>query len=252
MSFQICIDVSNLTKRYKNAEEDSLKKVSFHIREGEKFGILGPNGAGKTTLISVLCGIFPQSSGNFSFSLSGQPLDRKSRRKTIGFVPQEYAFYEDLTPIQNMEYFGSLYGISKKDIHLRSDTIFSVLGLTKLTHKKTKIFSGGQKRRMNLAIGVIHNPKILFVDEPTVGADVQSKHAMIGYLNALNEQGTTIVYTSHHMSEAQEFCHRIAFISNGLLIACDDVDVLLNKHDAKDLTSLFIQLTGEGYSDEGE
>lgn len=252
MNQSACITVENLSKRYPKADEDSLINVSLQIFQGEKFGILGPNGAGKTTLISILCGILPQSSGAFQFQFEGKLLGLKEIKHLIGFVPQDYAFYEELTPLQNLEYFGSLYGLKGEEIRRRSEKICSLLGLSKLMYKKTKVFSGGQKRRMNLAIGVIHQPQILFVDEPTVGADVQSKHAMIAYLNELNASGTTIIYTSHHMAEAQEFCHRIAFINKGRLIACDVVATLLQSHSAKDLTSLFIQLTGEGYSDDGE
>jgi ABC-2 type transport system ATP-binding protein len=249
MAFQHCIDINLLTKRYNGADQDSLKDVSFAIYKGEKFGVLGPNGAGKTTLISILCGIIKQSGGGFAYFMDGSEQVFSDMKHHIGFVPQDYAFYEELTAWQNMYYFGSLFHIPKKEIHSRTEEIFHVLGLTKFAFKKTKIFSGGMKRRMNLAIGIIHRPAILFLDEPTVGADVQSKHAMMEYLNRLNANGTTIVYTSHHMSEAQEFVNRIAFINLGELIACDQTATLLEKHHAPDLKSLFIQLTGEGYPD---
>lgn len=245
MTNQDCIVLSSLTKRYRNAEEESLKQVGFSIRQGEKFGILGPNGAGKTTLISILSGIITQTSGQFSFFWNGKKLSSSEVKHSIGFVPQEYAFYEELTPMQNMMYFGSLYNMGKSEIRQRTEEIFSVLGLSAIIHKKAKIFSGGMKRRMNLAIGIIHQPDILFLDEPTVGADVQSKHAMMEYLNKMNLEGTTIVYSSHHMSEAQEFCNRIAFINQGRLVACNDVETLMKQHSASDLKSLFIHLTGE-------
>lgn len=246
MTNKDCIVLNSLTKRYRKAEVESLKQVSFSILQGEKFGILGPNGAGKTTLISILCRIIPQTSGHFTFSLDEKELNSDEIKRRIGFVPQEYAFYEELTAIQNMMYFGSLYNLDKQQIRQRADEIFSVLGLSDKIHKKTRIFSGGMKRRMNLAIGIIHHPDILFLDEPTVGADVQSKHAMMEYLNKMNLGGTTIVYSSHHMSEAQEFCNRIAFINHGRLIACNDVKALMDEHSAADLKSLFIHLTGEG------
>ncbi len=246
MTHKDCIVLDLLTKRYSKSKEDSLKQVSFSIYQGEKFAILGPNGAGKTTLISILCGIIPQTSGHFTFSLNGNVLSPHQVKQSIGFVPQEYAFYEELTPLQNMMYFGSLYKLRKTEIRQRTEEIFKVLGLSDIMHKKAKLFSGGMKRRMNLAIGIIHNPVILFLDEPTVGADVQSRHAMMEYLNKMNQTGTTIIYSSHHMSEAQEFCNRIAFINHGRLIAYNSISTLMSEFNAQDLTSLFIQLTGEG------
>ena len=244
-----CLQLDRLTKRYRNAEVDSLKDVSFSIYKGEKFGILGPNGAGKTTLISILCGILPQTSGKYSFYRDNKELRPFDIKQCLGFVPQEYAFYEELTPVQNMNYFGALYNLSKQDIKTRTDEIFAVLGLCKIANKKVKIFSGGMKRRMNLAIGILHKPEMLFLDEPTVGSDVQSKHAMIEYLKKINQEGTTIVYSSHLMAEAESLCDRIAFINQGKLIVCDHISELLQKHKAPDLETLFIQLTGAEYFD---
>lgn len=246
------ITIDSLSKRYKHSDEYSLKEISFSIVKGERFGILGPNGAGKTTLISILCGILAPTSGSYEFRDNGHLLNELELKRRIGLVPQEYAFYEELTPMQNMRFFGAFYKLSRAEIDRRSDEIFAVLGLTKVARKKTKYFSGGLKRRMNLAIGIIHKPSVLFLDEPTVGADVQSKHAMMEYLVELNRQGTTMVYTSHHMSEAEEFCDRIAFIHQGKLIACDYITELISKHHSKDLTSLFISLSGEAYIDPHE
>ncbi len=245
MTKENCILVDKLTKRYNKASEDSLKQVSFTVYKGEKFGILGPNGAGKTTLISILCGILKATSGEYTYQNNGISLSSSDIKKQIGFVPQDYAFYEELTPIQNMMYFGAFYKLSKKEIAERAEEIFSVLDIQKLADKKVKTFSGGVKRRMSLAIGIVHKPSVLFLDEPTVGADVQSKYAMINYLNKLNSEGTTIVYTSHHMSEAEEFCNRVVFIDNGMFIACDTVDNLKSKYNVDDLKTLFINLTTE-------
>ncbi len=249
MSDDVCISINNLSKKYKNSKEESLKGVSFSVTRGEKFGVLGPNGAGKTTLISVLCGILPATKGNFSYYKNGKPLSNHEIKSGIGYVPQDFAFYDELTPMQNLHYFGAIHNLNKKTIEERAEEIFTILGISKVSDKKTKIFSGGLKRRINLAIGIIHKPSVLFLDEPTVGADVQSKHAMIEYLKKLNNEGTTIIYTSHHMAEAEEFCDRIAFINNGSIIECDNLNNLMKKHDITDLQSLFISLTGEGYFD---
>lgn len=249
MRQQISISVDNLKKRYRKAEELSLDNVSFSVKKGEKFGVLGPNGAGKTTLISIICGIIPATSGGFHYFDEDHELSTHDVKRTIGFVPQDYAFYDELTPTQNMMYFGAFYKLPKHVIEERTSEIFAVLGLKKVADKKVSIFSGGLKRRLNLAIGILHKPKVLFLDEPTVGADVQSKHAMIEYLNKLNKEGTTVVYTSHHMQEAEMFCDRIAFIDRGKLIACDSMSKLKEDHQSEDLHSLFINLTGEGYFD---
>lgn len=238
------IQVQQLTKRYSGANEDSLKKVDLIINEGEKLGIFGPNGAGKTTLMSSLCGIFKYSSGEITYIDKGEQTDLKHMLYNIGYVPQDFAFYPELTPYQNLIYFGTLYSIPKQELKSRIEQLLSVLGLGHVTHKKVKTFSGGMKRRVNLAIGIINEPKILFLDEPTVGVDVQSKNAIMAYLEELNKKGTTIIYTSHHMSEGQEFCDRIVLLDHGTKIADAPLDDLLIKNNQQSLENLFLQLTG--------
>lgn len=237
------IVVENVDKRYKKAEDFSLQQVSLTICSGDKFGILGPNGAGKTTLISILCGIIKQTSGKVTY----HSLEKK--HSIIGFVPQDFAFYNELTAKQNLEYFGSLYNLQKKEIKERTTETLDLLGLLKVADKKVKTFSGGMKRRLNLAIGILHNPSILFLDEPTVGVDIQSKNAIIMFLNKLNNQGTTIIYTSHHLSEAEELCNKIAILDYGKLIAFDEIHTLKSLHNADSLTEVLLKLTGEGYRD---
>jgi len=243
------IKIENLSKRYSGSNDDSLKQVNLTINEGDKFGILGPNGAGKTTLISVLCGIIESSDGLIKYYDHGNEIDLKTFRKKTGFVPQEYAFYQELSPIQNLEYFGALYNMSKSEIRQRSKQLLALLGLSKVSDKKIHTFSGGMKRRINLAIGIIHRPSILFLDEPTVGVDVQSKNAIIEFLNELNKEGTTIVYTSHHMSEAEDFCNYIALLDHGKIVASDSLINVLKENESTSLKSLFIKLTGEEYRD---
>lgn len=240
------ISINNISKRYKNAHEYSLRNVSLEIMQGEKFGILGPNGAGKTTLISILCCINKQSEGTYSYNLENLSHNTKS---SLGFVPQDFAFYEELTALQNLEYFAALYNLPRNIVKSKSMYILQTLGLHTVANKKVKTYSGGMKRRLNLAIGIIHEPSILFLDEPTVGVDIQSKNAIITYLNELNVQGTTIIYTSHHLSEAEHFCNTIAIIDYGKIIACDNVDELKLKHNATNLKEVLLELTGEGYRD---
>jgi ABC-2 type transport system ATP-binding protein len=243
------IDIEHVTQKYKSTTENSLNDVTLHIKQSDVFGLLGPNGAGKTTLISILCGIIPASSGQISFYNKGHKISDQEKRSIIGFVPQEYAFYQELTVRQNLDYFGAMYNLPQPRLTGRREVLLEVLGLAKVGDKKVSNFSGGMKRRVNLAIGIIHQPSILFLDEPTVGVDVQSKNAIIRYLQELNRLGTTIIYTSHHLSEAEEFCTKIALIDNGKVIANGPLTDLLRQHEAGSLQSLFIKLTGEDYRD---
>jgi ABC-2 type transport system ATP-binding protein len=243
------IQIENVTKRYKSAQEDSLSRVNLQINEADVYGLLGPNGAGKTTLISILCGIIQPSEGKLAYYIGGTEISHSERRSRLGFVPQEYAFYQELSPRQNLDYFGAMYNLSRADLSVRINALLDELGLAKVADKEVSTFSGGMKRRVNLAIGLIHKPAILFLDEPTVGVDVQSKNAIIKYLEEINRAGTTIVYTSHHMSEAEEFCNRIALIDHGKVVAEGGMEELLIKNDASSLQDLFIKLTGEEYRD---
>lgn len=249
MEGKVCIEVRNVSKRYKSAGEDSLTNVSLDVLQSDVFGLLGPNGAGKTTLISILCGIIPPSSGQALYFHHGVPVSAAEQKSRIGFVPQEYAFYQELTPRQNLNYFGAMYNLSKSALTERREHLLEVLGLEKAGDKKVGTFSGGMKRRVNLAIGIIHQPDILFLDEPTVGVDVQSRNAIIRYLQKINESGTTIIYTSHHMAEAEEFCKHIALIDHGRVIAAGELEGLKEAHSVDSLQSLFINLTGEAYRD---
>lgn len=249
MTEPVCIEIQNVFKKYKAAQENSLTDVSLNIKSGDIFGLLGPNGAGKTTLISILCGIIPPSAGNIHFYQENQQISEQERKSHIGFVPQEYAFYQELTPRQNLDYFGAMYNLGKNELASRRENLLEILGLSKFADKKVGTFSGGMKRRVNLAIGIIHEPSILFLDEPTVGVDVQSRNAIIRFLREINQAGTTIIYTSHHMSEAEEFCKHIALIDHGKVIAKGDLADLRMEHEVSDLQSLFIKLTGEEYRD---
>ncbi len=237
------LSVEHISKKYRNADQFSLQDVSFTILEGEKFGILGPNGAGKTTLISILCNVLQPTSGKISY------FHKSNNPTTIGFVPQDFAFFEELTALQNLEYFGVFYQMTKNDIKTRSGELLEILGLLPVARKKVKTYSGGMKRRLNLAIGILHKPHLLFLDEPTVGVDIQSKNAIINFLNQLNREGTTIIYTSHHLQEAEDFCHRIAILDQGQIIAFDELEVLKQQHKADSLMQVLLKLTGEHYRD---
>lgn len=242
------INISHLSFKYK--EQDHLfSDLSLTVEAGDRFGLFGPNGAGKTTLMSLITGLHPFNEG--SIELFGNSIQAKNKeiKSLFGFVPQDFSFYEELTPTENLEFFGAWYGLSKPEIHRRSEELFKMLDLAAVKNKAVKKFSGGMKRKVNLAIGVMHNPRLLFLDEPTVGVDIETRHAIINYLKKLNASGTTLVYTSHQLSEAEELCNKIALINEGRIIACDTLDNLLAEHQQDGLEGLFVHLTGKAYKD---
>nr|WP_315223899.1 ABC transporter ATP-binding protein [uncultured Flavobacterium sp.] len=247
---QSIIKIESLSKKYKNADLYSLNAISLEINEGQIFGLLGPNGAGKTTLISMLCGLVKPTSGHFTIYGLNYAQNALKIKKIIGVVPQEYALYPTLTARENLHYFGSMYGL--KGSHLKDKVIetLDLLGLLKFADKRIETFSGGMKRRVNLIAGILHNPKILFLDEPTVGVDVQSKNAIIEYLKLLNQNGTTIIYTSHHLGEAEDFCTNIAILDRGKIYAQGTPSSLIaSTEEARNLEDVFISLTGKEFRD---
>lgn len=244
------IHIQELAKKYKGADDFSVNPMTLDIFEGEIYGLLGPNGAGKTTLISMLCGLLKPSSG--SFSIDGKNYSGKSSdlKKIIGVVPQEYALYPTLSAKENLTYFGSMYNLKGKELKLKVDENLEILGLTKFADKRIDTYSGGMKRRINLIAGIMHNPKVLFLDEPTVGVDVHSKNVIIDYLKEINKGGTTIIYTSHHLSEAQDFCTRIAIVDRGKIYAEGTPADLINvTPNARNLEDVFLSLTGKELRD---
>lgn len=247
---QPIIQIQSLSKKYKDADEFSLNDLTLSIYEGQIFGLLGPNGAGKTTLISLLCGLIKPTSGSFTINNLMYADNANAIKKIIGVVPQEYALYPTLTAKENLLYFGSMYGLKGKVLQQKVNESLDFLGLLKFADKRVETFSGGMKRRVNLIAGILHNPKILFLDEPTVGVDVQSKNAIIDYLTQLNQSGTTIIYTSHHLSEAQDFCTDISIIDRGKIYAQGTPKELIsNTSNAQNLEDVFITLTGKELRD---
>lgn len=244
------IKIDRLFKKYRGESFYSVQNLSLTIEAQSIFGILGPNGAGKTTLISLLCGLIEPTSGRFTIDGLDYKKDENKIKSLIGVVPQEYALYPTLTAKENLLYFGSMYGLKGARLKELVHQNLSLLGLEKFTHKRVESFSGGMKRRVNLIAGILHQPKVLFLDEPTVGVDVQSRATIIAFLTQLNLQGTTIVYTSHHLIEAQEFCTDIAIIDHGKIIAQGTPRGLIEKYEeASNLEEVFINLTGKALRD---
>jgi len=244
------IQIHKLYKKYKEADDFSVNDLSLVVERKEIYGLLGPNGAGKTTLISMLCGLIKPTSGSFTINNLSYHKNANDIKKIIGVVPQEYALYPTLTAKENLLYFGSMYGLKGKNLHDKVNEALEHLGLLKFGDKQIETFSGGMKRRVNLIAGILHEPTILFLDEPTVGVDVQSKNVIIDYLKRLNKNGTTIIYTSHHLTEAQDFCTKIAIIDRGKIYAEGTVkELIASTENATNLEDVFISLTGKELRD---
>jgi ABC-2 type transport system ATP-binding protein len=243
------IKIQNLAFQYPRQEGVCFKNFNLEIAAGERFGLFGPNGAGKTTLMNLMTGLLKYSTGSIQL-LNHEINDHPKSTNTIfGFVPQDFSYYPELSARENLAFYGAWYRLDQKQIKIRSEELLEVLGLASVGNRILKTFSGGMKRRVNLAIGVMHKPQVLFLDEPTVGVDVQSRHAIIHYLKKQNESGTTLIYTSHQLEEAAELCNKIALIDDGKIIAHDSLEVLLEKHGHEGMEGLFLELTGKRFRD---
>jgi len=211
--------VEDLWKSY--AETDAVRGVTFQISQGEFFGLLGPNGAGKTTTIGILSGWIEPSGG--SISIDGIDLFSRAReiKARLGLVPQSFALYPTLCAKDNLVFFGRIYGLKGKRLKERITSVLRIVGLNDRANQTVATFSNGMKRRLNIALGLLHEPKILILDEPTVGVDPQSRNAILESLDSLNQSGVTLLYTTHHIEEAQRLCHRVAIMDQGKIIALD-------------------------------
>lgn len=220
------LEVDNLAKKF--GELLAVRGVSFQVEEGEIFGLLGPNAAGKTTTISMLTGVFPPTSG--TARIGGYDILKESfeAKRMIGLVPQDVALYPTLSARANLNFFGSIYGLHGKELEARVDDVLEVVALTDRQKEPVEKFSGGMKRRVNIAAGLVHQPRVLFLDEPTVGVDPQSRNHIFESVLKLNkERGMTIIYTSHYMEEVELLCNRVAIIDQGQIIASDTIKNLI-------------------------
>jgi ABC-2 type transport system ATP-binding protein len=239
------IVINAVSKKYRGADYYSVDQLNLVIPKGEIFGLLGPNGAGKTTLISMLCGLIGPSSGDFTVQGLSYRSAAEEIRKIIGVVPQEYALYPALTARENLAYFGAMYGMKGEALRTEVEKHLHHLGLAKHADKRIETFSGGMKRRVNLIAGILHSPEVLFLDEPTVGVDIQSKNVIIDFLKGYNAQGTTLIYTSHHLAEAQEFCTRVAIMDHGkILVEGTPADLMKRVPSAQSLEDVFLAMVG--------
>ena len=231
--------VRGLGKDY--GERTAVHAIDLDIARGECVGLLGPNGAGKTTTISMISGVVTRTRGTISIAghdLATAPFAAKAR---LGLVPQDLAIYEDLTAIQNLRYFGSLYGLAGARLHERIAWALDVVGLSDRAREPAKRFSGGMKRRLNLAAGLLHEPELLVLDEPTVGVDPQSRNHIFETVKRLHAAGTAIIYTSHYMEEVEALCDRVAIIDHGAIVADGTIAELVARHAGKGIR---IELAG--------
>ena len=224
------VEIAGLTKVYRGMQRPALDDLTLAIRAGAFFGLLGPNGAGKSTLISILCGLLAPTRGHAR--LDGIDVHVDPRRVTghIGLVPQDLALYPTLTARENLQFFGRMQGLDGARLRARIAACLALAGLEDQADRRTETYSGGLKRRLNLVIGLIHEPQLLVLDEPTVGIDPQSRHFIHQSLRALHAAGMTIIYSTHYMEEAEQLCDDIAIIDHGHILAHGTVDELLRGH----------------------
>ncbi len=218
------IRVDDLRKNY--GQNKAVDGISFHAGTGEIFGLLGPNGAGKTTTISIISGLLEATSGTVMVNGQAMSPTASTVKKSMGVVPQETALYEELTARENLRFWGGLYDMSGARLRERVGEVLALIGLSDRADDAVKTYSGGMKRRLNLGLGLIHEPQVLLLDEPTVGVDPQARLSILDVIRAAARKGTTVLYTTHYMQEAEELCHRLAILDHGKILAEGTVDEL--------------------------
>jgi ABC-2 type transport system ATP-binding protein len=235
------IHIEHLNHRYPKAHGFALADVSLSIPSGCVFGLLGPNGAGKTTLLSILTGLQTPQSGHIQIAGQALSSDARGIKAISALVPQDYAFYLNLTGRENLRFFADVYGLSHSQWLERLEYCVQVCRLQELLDKRASLYSGGMKRRLNLAIGLLNSPQILYLDEPTVGIDALSRQVIIEAIQAMRTRGTTVIYTSHYMEEVEALCDEIAIINNGRVVARDTTRQLLKLGQEQTLLLSFAQ-----------
>jgi len=236
------LEVHNLTKRF--GQKAAVDNISFQVNVGDAFGLLGPNGAGKSTTISVIAGLLTPDSGEVL--LDGQSLRKNPRylKQRIGLVPQTIALYDHLSAEENLRFWGTIYGVTGKQLSDNIEWCLDVAGLKDYRKQRVKKFSGGMQRRLNIAVGMIHRPQLLIMDEPTVGIDPQSRNHILETVRSLNGEGMTVIYTSHYMEEVQYLCKRLVIMDDGRMIAYGNMDEV--KQLAGTLATVRMEVSGDG------
>lgn len=244
------VTVKNLQKSFNSHR--AVADVSFNIEKGEIFGLLGPNGAGKTTTIRILSTVLMPDSGDVTVGGRSLRSDAAGIRRIIGVCPQELAFYPDLSAIDNLVFFGRMVGLNGLEAKAQANNLLSKLGLLERAKGKLEKYSGGMKRRVNLAIGLMGHPELLFLDEPTVGIDPQSRNNIFETIVELKKNGLTVLYTTHYMEEADRLCDRIAIMDHGQIVAMDtphNLKAQIGSPEKTTLEDVFLKLTGRSLRD---
>ena len=242
---QTILEIKNLSKSY--GETTALANFNLSLARGEVLGLLGPNGAGKTTLISILSGTLRDFTGSATFK--GQDLfGDRGLKNLIGIVPQEMAFYEDLGALENLMFWGGLYDIPKKELKRRALELLAVVELSARAREPIKKFSGGMKRRLNIAIGLVHQPELLLLDEPTVGIDVQAKVNILDIIRNIGRQGTSVVFTTHQLAEVEQICSRIAIMDKGTVLAEGTLAELIRIVGEKEIVEVSGEFSADAFS----
>lgn len=240
------IELKNLYKEY--GTMTAVNNVSLKINEGEIYGLLGPNGAGKSTLIGMICGLIKITSGEIIYDEKINNI--RKWKENIGIVPQDFALYWDLTAEENIKYFCSLYGFKGKELKERTNKTLEFVGLTDVRNKKAGEFSGGMKRRLNIGCAIAHSPRLIIMDEPTVGIDPQSRNHILESVLKLRDEGATIIYTSHYMQEVDDICDRISIVDKGHVIAEGTSEELKNLVSSKSIYDLKLTKKIEGLEEQ--
>lgn len=250
MHDRFAIEIDNLIKSYPGRSNPTLNRLSLKIPAGSLFGLLAPNGAGKTTTIDILCGLKKFNSGTISVNGFKVPPELSKIKRIMGLVPQDIALFPLLTGRENLKVIGGIYGIPKADLKRRADELLERFGLTNSADKLVSEYSGGMKRRINIIAGLLHIPQILILDEPTVGVDAQSRNLILEELIKINREGTTILFISHYLEEAECICDRVALMDGGKIVLEGHPRELTDSTpECRNLESLYIKLTGKQMRD---
>jgi len=242
------LHVDGLTKRF--GSRTAVDAISFRVERGETVGLLGPNGAGKTTAIGMICGLTRPDAGEVHIGDTRLAGDAQALKRRVGLVPQDLALYDELSAWANLQLFGGLYGLAGAALRARAAEALQQVGLADRRDERVKQFSGGMKRRLNIAGALLHDPDLILLDEPTVGVDPQSRNAIFEHLEALKARGKTLLYTTHYMEEAERLCDRVLIVDHGRLLAEGTVAALRGTH--ANLEQAFMQLTGRALRDGSE
>ncbi|MGL5577059.1 MAG: ABC transporter ATP-binding protein [Sarcina sp.] len=244
------IEINELNKKF--GDFVAVNNLSLKIKKGEIYGLLGPNGAGKSTTIGIICGLLKSTSGKVNILDVDVTKSMRGQNKKIGFVPQDISVYSDLTAYENLKFFGQLYGLRGRKLEERIEFALEFTGLSDVRKKLSKEFSGGMKRRLNIGCAILHDPEIVIMDEPTVGIDPQSRNSILEAVKKLNEEGVTIIYTTHYMEEVESICSEIAIIDHGNVIVSgrkEELKSIVSEHNILEISLNKEDINLDGLSD---